>query len=106
MNYTVVISENAFADLRAIYEYIAFELASSQSASKQLLRIEKSIYALVEMPERYRLYDKEPWHSIGMRIMMVDNYCVFYIPNKETSIVSIFRIMYGGRNFDPELAKK
>ncbi len=48
-------------------------------------------------------YVKEPWHSRGLRIMPVDNFHVFYIPNKETTIVTIIRVMYGGRDINPEL---
>lgn len=34
---------------------------------------------LEQMPERFREYEKEPWHSRGIHIMPVDNYCVLYI---------------------------
>ncbi|MFR5076693.1 MAG: hypothetical protein ACLTDX_01095 [[Clostridium] innocuum] len=36
---------------------------------------------LNQMPERFLGYEKEPWHSRGLRIIPVDNYCVFYIPD-------------------------
>ena len=36
MIFTVEISEQADSDLRAIYEYIAFELLSPENASAQL----------------------------------------------------------------------
>jgi len=104
MSYTVEISEQAEADLRGVFEYIAFELKSVQNATGQLSRIEKSIYALDEMPERYRLYDKEPWRSRGLRVMPVDNFCVFYIPDSGKSVVSIVRVMYGGRDIATQLA--
>ena len=93
------------ADLRGIFEYIAFELQSVQNASGQLDRLEESILALEEMPERYRKYEKEPWHSRGLRMMPVDNFIVFYIPDKEKQIVTIIRVMYAGRNIDDQLAK-
>lgn len=105
MSYAVEISQQADADLRSIFEYIAFELQSVQNAAGQLSRLEKNILSLDEMPERYRRYDKEPWLSRGLRIMPVDNYCVFYIPDAEKQIVSIVRVMYGGRDIDTELAK-
>lgn len=55
------------------------------------------------MPERFRLYENEPWHSRGLHIMPVDNYCVLYILDKENSLVTIIRVMYGGRDIDSEL---
>jgi toxin ParE1/3/4 len=105
MSYSVEISEQADADLRGIFEYIAFELQSIQNAAGQLARLEKNILSLDRMPERFRRYGKEPWHSRGLHIMPVDHYCVFYIPDTEKSIVSIIRVMYGGRDIDAELAK-
>ncbi|MEG1525735.1 MAG: type II toxin-antitoxin system RelE/ParE family toxin [Clostridia bacterium] len=104
MSYAVAISDQAAVDLRGVFEYIAFELKSVQNATGQLSRLEKSICSLGEMPERYRKYDKEPWCTRGLRILSVDNFCVFYIPNNEKKIVSIVRVIYGGRDLDAQLA--
>lgn len=103
MSYDVRISAQAEEDLRSIYAYIARELQSPQNALGQLLRLEKSISGLDEMPLRYRAYKKEPWHSRGLRIMPVDNYLVFYIPDLETQTVNIVRVMYGGRDVNKHL---
>lgn len=105
MIFEIEISAQADIDLRDIYEYIAFELQSPEHASGQLDRLEAGILALDQMLERFREYEKEPWHSRGLRIMPVDNYCVLYIPNKETQIVTIIRVMYGGRDIDAQLKK-
>ena len=72
MNFIVEISEQAEADLRSIFEYIAFELQSVQNAAEQLSRLEKYIHSLHQMPERFRRYDKEPWYSRGLRVVPVD----------------------------------
>lgn len=104
MNYEVNITPQASNDLRGIYEYIAFTLRSSQNAAGQLDRLEKNIEALEQMPERYRVYDKEPWRSRNLRVLSVDNYLVFYIPNREDGVVTILRVMYAGRNIDKHLA--
>lgn len=105
MRYDVQISNQAEADLRSIFEYIAFELQSVQNAVGQLDRLEKSILSLDQMPDRYRAYEKEPWHSRGLRVMPVDNYLVFYIPNHDTKVVNIVRVMYGGRDIDAQLTR-
>ena len=49
------------------------------------------------------MYEKEPWHSRDLRIMPVDNYLVFYIPNHEEQTVKIMRVIYGGRDIDKQL---
>ncbi len=57
MSYDVRISAQAEEDLRGIFSYIAYDLLSPQNALGQLERLEKSIYSLDEMPERF-LYSK------------------------------------------------
>ncbi len=105
MIFIIEVSDQADIDLRNIYEYIAFELQSPENASGQLDRLEKSILSLGQMPERFREYEKEPWHSRGLRIMPVDNYCVLYIPDLEKALVTIIRVMYGGRDIETQLEK-
>ena len=103
MIYEVIITDQANADLRGIYEYITFELLSPDNAAGQLDRLEEHILGLEEFQEKYRLYGNEPWHSRGLRVMPVDNYLVFYIPDKDTGIVTVIRVMYEGRNVENQL---
>ena len=105
MIFEIEISAQADADLRGIYEYIAFELRSPENARGQLDRLEKSILSLSQMPERVREYENEPWHSRGLRIMPVGSYRVFYILNIEKAVVTIIRVMYGGRDIEAQLKK-
>ena len=49
MIFEIEISEQADADLRGIFEYIAFELQSPENASGQLDRLEESIMGLDQM---------------------------------------------------------
>ncbi len=103
MSYEIRMTPQAQDDLRGIFEYIAFTLQSPQNAAGQLDRLEESIDSLGQMPERFRVYDKEPWRSRNLRIMPVDHYLVFYIPNREEETVTVIRVMYGGRDIDRQL---
>ena len=103
MKYEVFTTEQATADLRAIFEYIAYDLLAGQNALNQLDRLEQAILSLDEMPEWYHLYDKEPWKERNLRIMPVDNYLVFYIPHSEEKTVTVIRVMYGRRDIDAQL---
>ena len=103
MIYEVRMTPEAKNDLRGIFEYIAFDLQSVQNAAGQIDRLEKGISELDQMPERFRKYEKEPWHSRNLRVMLVDNYLVFYIPDQTTGIVTVIRVMYGGRDADRRL---
>lgn len=103
MIYEVITTNQADADLRGIYEYIAFELPSPDNATGQLERLEEHIIGLEEFQEKFRPYEKEPWNSGELRVMPVDNYLVFYILNKDTGIVTVIRVMYAGRDVDNQL---
>ena len=91
MNYEVELSEQADSDLRGIIEYIAFELQYPENASGQLDRLEEQILSLDIMPERYRKYENEPWKSRGLRVLPVDNYVIFYIPDSIRMTIAAFR---------------
>lgn len=97
-------SRRAFADLDEIYDYIAVELRSAQNAAAQFTRLEENIYALSQMPERYRRYEKEPWHGRGWRVMAIDRFCVFYFPDHDLKVVNITRVLYGGGDMETVLA--
>ena len=103
MIYEIMITRQADSDLRGIYEYIALELLSPENAIGQVERLEERIVELQVFPDRYRTYEREPWKSRGMRVMPVDNFLVFYIPNEKTAVVTVIRVMYNGRNVDEHL---
>ena len=104
--YSVKISEKAESDLKEIFEYVAFELLSIQTAFDLLERLEKSILNLNQMPNRHRIYEKEPWKTRELRIMPVENYIVLYIVDEESAVVNIVRVMYGGREIEAQLNKQ
>ncbi|WP_088225049.1 type II toxin-antitoxin system RelE/ParE family toxin [Desulfosporosinus sp. FKB] len=105
MTYKIILTKQADTDLRAIYEYIAFTLLEPETAVRQLERIEKGILSLNEMPERFRVFEKEPWYSRGLRQMQVDNFIVFYIPNADDEIVIVIRIMYERRDINKQMKR-
>ncbi len=98
MTYELSLTPNAKNDLMEIFNYIANDLQSIQNAKGQIDRLEQAINSLSYMPERFRVFDKEPWKSRNLRIMNVDNYQVFYIPNNDKKIVTVLRIIYGRRD--------
>jgi toxin ParE1/3/4 len=51
MIYEVITTDQADADLRAVYGYIAFELLSSDNAAGQLDRLVENILGLEKFPE-------------------------------------------------------
>lgn len=103
MKYEIFYTNSAKQDIKSIYRYISESLVEPKIASKIINRIMKEIRSLDEMPQRHRLYQGEPWHSRGLRILPVNNYLIFYIANEETTIVTVIRIIYGGRDISKQL---
>ena len=103
MKYDVTFTEQAENDLRGIFEYIAFDLLSLENAAGQLDRIEEKILSLGEYPEKFRQYEREPWKSRNTRVVPVDNYVIFYIPDKTKKLVTVILVMYSGRDVDKQL---
>jgi len=103
MSFLVVLTNQAKNDLISIFNYIFHDLKSPKAAKDQLNNLEKAIYSLGEMPERYRLYEQEKWKKRNLRIMSVNNYLVFYIISEEENTVKVMRVMYGARDIDYQL---
>lgn len=98
--YSVSYSPEAKDDLREIYSYIAFELEVPDTAQWQVDRIRNEIRALDFMPARYSVVDWEPWMSMGMHRMSVDNYVVYYAIDDKSQMVTVIRIFHGGRDVE------
>ena len=75
--YRVKITEQAQGQMAEIVDYISRELCAPEAALSLLDKMEEAITALSEFPERNRLIDEEPWHSEGIRKIIVKNF--FYI---------------------------
>jgi len=99
-NWQVQIAKHAEDDLRGIYEYIAFELLEPGVAKNLIERIEKRVSKLNNSPQSFAIYQKEPWKSRGLRRVNSGKYAIFYIPTEEDKIVTVIRIMYGGRDIE------
>lgn len=96
--YSVIYSPEARNDIKDIYSYIAFELLVPGTAESQMNRIRKAIRSLDFMPSRNPIVDWEPWKSMGMHKVPVDNFVVFYTVDSTALTVTIIRIVYGGRD--------
>ena len=103
MTFDVCVSGQAKQDMGDIYDYIADDLQNPFAAEGVLSKLEKAILSLDEMPERYRAYEKEPWQSRGLRVRPVGRYIVYYIPDTKSHIVTVVRVLYGGRDTDEQL---
>lgn len=98
--FNIFYSPEALEDIRKIYSYIAFELQVPETAQKQIARIRKEVRTLDFMPMRYSLVDWEPWKSMRMHSVPIDNYVVYYTVDNEKLSVTIIRVFYSGRDVE------
>ncbi len=86
--YKVEITKEALQDMKDIYDYIAVELLSPETAIGQYNRIADEILTLDVFPQRYRVMGSEQERRIELRRMLVDNYSVFYVIRGDKVIVT------------------
>ena len=103
--YEVKITEPAQRQLQEIVRYIAEDLQEKRTALRMLDTLEKEILSLSALPNRVALTEEEPWHSAGIRKMLVKNYLVYFWVNEEQKQVQITADEYGRRDQRTALQK-
>lgn len=103
-HYVVQITDKALADMEEVYEYIAVQLQAPENAMGQYNRIADAIQKLDTFPERVRVMESEPEHTMGLRQMPVDNYSVFYVIKEERVIVT--RVLYSASDISRRLREE
>ena len=103
--WTVKILPDAEDDIEVIYVYITTELLEPITAVNLIKRIKEAIFKLDHMPERFRLYDKEPWRSKGLCLFSIGNYIIFYHVVPESNTVYIDAVIYGARDLEAALKR-
>ncbi len=99
-NYNISYSDEAYDDLRNIFMYIAYELGSRDNAEVQVNRIREAVKRLDRFPKRNPLVPYEPWTSLGMRRLNVDNYVVLYLVDEDHKHIEVVRIPFGAMDLD------
>ena len=95
----IVIEQTAENDLLGILSYISDTLHEPSIAMKIYGLIKKEILNLNRMPFRFEVVNEEPYRSMGVRRIPVENYTAFYIVDENEKTVHIFRIIYNRREW-------
>lgn len=103
MRWEIQYTEEAVQDLQDVYDYLAFVLLEPVLAQTHINTLMDAAESLDSMPFRHPLYQNEPWHSRGLRMLPVGGWIVFYIPNESYNTVTVIRIVYGGRDMARQL---
>ena len=97
-SYRIRYTKMATEDLRSIVRDIIWEKHAPETGRALGRRIRLQIKKLDTFPEGHEPVDWEPWASAGMHKLPVENYVVFYTIQEQPKTVSIYRILYGGRD--------
>ena len=100
-SYEVMITDEALSDMDKIYDYIAGELLSPENAAEQYDRIADALLTLNAFPERNRVLDSPREREMGLRMLLVDNYCVFYCIRQNRVFVT--DVLYGACDYESKL---
>ena len=98
MEYKVIITPQAQTQLAETVNYISEVLLAPETAVKWLDVLEKAIYSLNTMPNRFPLTDEEPWKTRGIRKLIVKGFIVYYLVDDSRNAVFITAVIYGKRN--------
>ena len=102
--YIVDITDEALADMEAIYQHIAVKLMAPDRAMGQYNRIADAILTLNTFPDRFGLFDCEPEHSMGIHKMIVDNYVICYVI--DPGVVTVTDVLFGASDLHRRLQKR
>ena len=94
--YNIRIFPAAQNDLRDVVDYL--NTLSPDAATRYYDLIIEKIGALTVMPERCPLTRDTQLRLRGYRMMLINNYTIFYIINEKT--VEIRRILYARRQYE------
>lgn len=97
--YKIVIEKTAENDLFEIFSYISDTLHEPDTAFRVYSSIKKEITTLNKMPFRYAVLNDEPYRSIGVRGILIENYIAFYLVDDNKKTVHIFRVVYNRREW-------
>ena len=97
--YKIEIEDAAERDMYDIFSYITQTLKESALALSIYKSIKEQIGKLTTMPARNRVVDDQPYASIGVRRLFVENYIVFYVIDETILTVYVIRVLYNRREW-------
>ena len=99
MKYEVILETTASSDLHSILDYITDVLKEPETALRVFLAIEEKVLSLDELPHRQGIVKDEPYKSLGVRWLPIENYTAFYVIDEGRRDVHVLRILYNRRNW-------
>lgn len=106
MKYCVDMSVRAEQDLARAAEYIGNVLKNPIAVRRLLRSADEAIDALEEHPQRTPVVRDSFLSSMGVRMLKVQNYALFYRIDEAEKSVLILRFLYGNSDWAAALGSK
>lgn len=103
MEYKVKFTEKCIEDIEEACRYIQEELKEENAANRLRIKIKDSVRGLSTYPEMYAKIEKFDRVKRKYRRIPIDNYVLLYTVDKESEVVYISHLYYGGKNYLEEL---
>jgi len=97
MSYRLRYLEDTVKDRAHIKEYLS--QFYPDSAKKFFALLKKKTHRLNKFPYSCPIYEDDP----DYRVLVVDDYLIFYMVNEDIKIVEIHRILHGSRDISQHL---
>ena len=104
-SYRIIVTPDANDDLAKLRFYIAYILLVPDAALRLIRVIRNEIASLKKLPARIVPVNEEPWHSRGIRFLIVKNFYVYYRIDEEAKKVYVLNVVYNKRDQLRILAK-
>ncbi len=98
-NYKIFIELPAQRDLQGILCYIKDTLKEPAVAKRIYSSIKEQILTLHQMPFRHSVVEDQPFATIGIRKLVIENYIAFYVIDEAKCEVHVLRILYNRREW-------
>ena len=96
--YKIIVTPDAAANLAELRYYIANILMAPDAALRHIRLIRTEIATLKQFPARISPVHEEPWHSRGIRFLIVKNFYVYYRIDENAKTVFILNVVYSKRD--------
>ncbi len=96
--YEIIVTSDAATDLVELRNYIADVLLVPDVALTYIRAIRAEISKLANMPQRIAPVSEEPWHSRGIRKLIVKNFYIYFRIDENAKCIYILNIIYQSRD--------
>ena len=103
--YKITVTPFVEQALQEYDDYLRLEAFDDQAADQWIDAFEREMDGLTTFPAKFRLMNKEPWHSAGVRIRSIKGRNIYYWISEERQKVYVIDVISEKMNQDKRLTE-